>query len=76
MAIKKPVLSIARSANAAGRKCVTPSIDGYAVWSVPLAQWSPAVQDAILRAYHVGWDAARRAIPQLDMPESFPEVGP
>ena len=47
-------LKIFQRLNREGRPCISPFIEGYNVWDIPVKQWTPAVQKAIISAYGLG----------------------
>jgi len=43
-----------RRKNLEGKACVAPFINDWNVWDIPEKQWTPAIQDAIARAFYIG----------------------
>ena len=60
--------------NQQGQKCVAPFINEWNVWDIPERQWTPAVQDAVARAFYIGARLMREEYQKLypQIPE-FPE---
>lgn len=48
-------LRIERRNNRDGKPSVAPYINGWNVWDIPEREWTPAVEQAVLRAYELGW---------------------
>ena len=49
-------LTVRRRKNMEGKRCVAPFINGDNVWDIPEKEWTPAVQEALVVAYHLGVD--------------------
>lgn len=54
-----------------GKKCIAPFIDGYNVWDIPKDKWCPAVADAILHAYELGFNACKSEMSRIQSPILF-----
>jgi hypothetical protein len=47
-------LTLEHRKNIRGYKCVSPFIDKWSVWDIPVKHWVPDVEYSILRAYELG----------------------
>lgn len=59
--------------------CVAPFINGWNVWDIPVKEWTPAVQKAVISAYALGIKhSVQKMQDQLhtvlnDFPDTFQE---
>lgn len=56
-----PELHLVRRTDRYGKPSIAPFIDGWNVWDIPPESWCEAVEQAILHAYELGWQACNAA---------------
>lgn len=57
-------LKVIKRNNRNGKMCVAPFINDYNVWDIPVKQWTPEVQSAILSAYALGVQQLQKVVKQ------------
>jgi hypothetical protein len=66
-------LSVVRRKGGAGRKVISPFINGWNVWDIPEKHWTEEVQNAIEHAYQLGRHHAMTQIKkEIDVAYSSP----
>jgi methionine aminopeptidase len=58
-------LKVVKRKNAKGKVMIAPFINGWNVWDIPVKEWTPAVQAAILNAYKIGIDQHRGLLDEM-----------
>jgi hypothetical protein len=48
--------------NRNGVPCVAPFINDWNVWDIPLKEWTPAVQAALVRAFEIGCETTAQRV--------------
>lgn len=64
-------LTFKRRKNLDGKPSIAPFIGRWNVWDIPSKEWTEAVQEAIKRAYELGWshcNEAHRSIDDFEFP--------
>lgn len=64
--IESQELTFTRRTNRHDKPSVAPYINGWNVWDIPPKEWTEAVQEAIKRAYELGWSHCNEAHRSID----------